>query len=120
MALITIALSLALAACTFGQDCSATPVKINANGSAAISGKTDGCVRYGFTIQQGSRVQITLTSADNAARFDLQDGADDETGAEIFAALTSFDRLLTFDEFSVDIHGSPAAAFTLKVNVKKQ
>lgn len=86
-------------------------------GTATISGKLGGCNRFAFVIEEGQRVRAVLTSTDSKARFELQDGAEDETGAKSYSNLTSFDKILTFADFSIDVGGTAPTAFTLKVTV---
>ena len=96
--------------------CEARTVSL-ASGAATLSGQTGGCNRYSFSISEGQRVKVTLTSTDGSARFDLQDGAEDETGAVLYSNRTSFDDVLTFTDFSIETKGSASTAFTLKITV---
>lgn len=107
---------LAFAIGSFAQDCTAKAVTLN-NGTATLSGKTGGCNKFKFTITEGQRVKVTLTSADGKARFELQDGAEDEIGAVFYTNQTSLDKVLKFEEFSIDAKGTAGAAFTLKITV---
>lgn len=109
-------LILATAFIGFGQDCQGKPVSLN-NGTATLSGKTGGCNKFAFSIAEGQRVRVTLTSTDGNARFGLQDGAEDETGAEYYSNLTSFNNVLTFADFSIEVDGPQSTAFTLKIVV---
>jgi hypothetical protein len=114
--LLTFLLMLGFTATSFAQYCEPTLVKLT-NGSATVTGKTGSCNRFAFVIDEGQRVKATLTSTDSKARFELQDGAEDETGSKSYANLTSFDKVLTFGEFSIDVSGTASTAFTLKVTV---
>lgn len=100
----------------FAQYCEPTQVTLN-NGSATVTGKTSGCNRFAFIIDEGQRVKASLTSTDSKARFNLQDGAEDETGSKVYSNLTSFDKFLTFGEFSIEVKGTASTSFTLKVTV---
>jgi hypothetical protein len=114
--LLTSLMMLAFATASFAQQCEAKLVTLT-NGSATVTGKTGGCNRFAFVIDEGQRVKANLTSTDSKARFELQDGAEDETGSKSYANLTSFDKVLTFSEFSIDLGGTASTAFTLKVTV---
>ena len=107
---------LAFPVSSFAQDCTAKTVTLN-GGTATLSGKTGGCNKFKFKITESQRVKITLTSADSKARFELQDGAEDETGSVFYSNQTGFDKVLTFDEFSIDVKGTTGATFTIKVTV---
>ena len=113
---VTSAMMLGFAVSSFAQDCTAKAVTLN-GGAATLSGKTGGCNKFKFTITEGSRVKVTLTSDDSKARFELQDGAEDETGSVFYSNQINFDKVLKFDEFSIDTKGSPGATFTLKITV---
>lgn len=80
MFIFAVAASAAFAAEAYGQDCRATDSNLT-NGSFTASAKTGGCVKYRFEARPGQRLIVTLRSTDNKARFDLQDGAEDETGS---------------------------------------
>lgn len=86
-------------------------------GSATVSGKTGGCIRYAFKAASGQRLKIAFTSGDSIGRFDMQDGANDETGASVTTDLIGYNEVLEFDEFVITVKGTPSAAFTLKVIV---
>lgn len=109
-------LVLAFAATSFAQDCESKQVTLN-NGAATITGKTGDCNRFAFVIDEGQRVRVVLTSTDSKARFELQDGAEDETGAKSYSNLTSFDKVLTFTDFSIDVGGTNSTTFTLRITV---
>jgi hypothetical protein len=117
--LLTSLLVLALATANFAQDCGSKRVTLN-NGSATLSGKTGGCNKFAFVIGEGQRVRVTLTSTDSKARFELQDGAEDETGSSVYGNLTTFNKVLTFAEFSIDVGGTNSTAFTLKITVSDE
>ena len=59
--LITSMLMLAFAITSFA--CEAKPISIPASG-IAFTGKTGACMRYGFSIQAGQKVTVSLTSYD--------------------------------------------------------
>jgi hypothetical protein len=100
----------------FGQDCESKSVKLN-NGTATLSGKTGSCNKFAFSVEEGQRVKVTITSTDGKANFGLQDGADDETGSKYYSNLKSFNNILTFADFSIEVGGTASTAFTLKVIV---
>ena len=111
------ALLLASVLSAAAQDCRAKDVTLS-QGPVTLSGKTGGCLKYRFAVEQGTRAVVTLKSSDSKARFDLQDGAEDETGSSFYENLTSFDRVIAFDEFSVEVRGTGSASFTLTVKVE--
>ena len=113
---VATAMMLAFAVSSFAQDCTAKAVTLN-GGTATLSGKTGGCNKFKFKITESQRVKITLTSADSKARFELQDGAEDETGSVFYSNQTTLDKVLTFDEFSIDVKGTAGATFTIKITV---
>lgn len=101
------------------QDCRAATVTLN-GGTATLTGKTGGCVKYRFVIESGQRARVTLRSTDNNARFALQDGAEDETGSTFYEGQSSLDKVLEFEEFSIEVTGTAGVGFTLSVKVSDQ
>lgn len=116
MFIFAVAASAAFAADSYGQDCRAADSNLT-NGSFTASAKTGGCIKYRFEARPGQRLIVTLRSTDNRARFDLQDGAEDETGSNFYENQTSFDGKLEFEEFTIEVKGTASAGFTLNVKV---
>lgn len=82
-----------------------------------VNGQTGGCTRYGFSITEGKRVTVKLTSSDSIARFDLQNGDDDETGTIVYEGKINFDGTLDTPDWQVVIKGTDSTTFTLKITV---
>lgn len=86
-----------------------------------INGKTGGCNKFNFSIEDGQRVIVKITSTDNRARFNLQwNASEDETGMELFENQTSFDRKLNYPDWEIWVTGTASAAFTLKITAVSQ
>ncbi len=82
-----------------------------------LSGNTGGCQRYAFSITAGQKVLIKLASADGRARFDLQNGDDDETGSIVYPNQANFNGELKTPDWMVNVKGSAATSFTLTITV---
>ncbi len=119
LALATAAMVMAFAVGSMAQDCRAKTVAFT-DGAATIQAKTGGCVKFRFMVEPGQRAKVTLRSSDNKARFDLQDGAEDETGSTYYEGQSSFDKVIEFDEFTIEVFGTSSVGFTLSVKVIDQ
>lgn len=113
---VTFALMLGSTVSSFAQNCVAKNVKLT-NGAATVSGKTGGCTIYVFTVEAGQRTRIDLKSSDNKAQFDVQDGTEDETGSTFYENQTKLDKIFKFEEFTIEVRGTPGATFSLSVKV---
>ena len=113
--LMTSMLMLAFAISSFAQ-CEAKKISIPKDG-ITLTGKTGSCARFTTSITEGQKVTISLTSADGKTRFELQDGAEDETGAKVYSNRISFADVLTFTEFAVEVKGANSTDYTLKITV---
>lgn len=113
---VTFSLMLCFAVSSYSQNCVAKNVKLT-DGAATVSGKTGGCSIYVFSVDGGQRTRIDLRSSDNQARFDVQDGTEDETGAVFYENQTKLDKIFTFDEFTIEVRGTAGATFSFSVKV---
>lgn len=117
--LLSVVVTMALSISSSAQDCRAATMKLT-DGAATISARTGGCVKYRFVIASGQRARVTLSSTDGKARFDLQDGAEDETGSTFYENQVSLDRVLEFEEFTIEVRGTSGTGFTVNVKVSDQ
>ncbi len=113
---VSFAFIVGFAISSFGQNCVAKDVKLT-NGATTVSGKTGGCTIYVFSVKGGERTRINLSSSDNNARFDVQDGTEDETGATVYENQTKLDKIFDFEEFTIEVRGTAGATFSLSVKV---
>ena len=113
---VTFAIMLGVAMTSYSQNCVAKDVKLT-NGAATVSGKTGGCTIYTITVDEGQRTRIDLRSSDNIARFDVQDGASDETGSNVYENQTKLDKIFEFEEFTIEVRGTSGATFSLSIKV---
>ena len=107
-------LMLALAITSFA--CEAKPISIPVSG-IKLTEKTGECMRYGFSIQAGQKVTISLTSSDGKARFLIENGDADDTGTTGWSNLTTFSKALNSEDWQVEVKGTEDAIFTLKITV---
>ena len=112
--LATSLLMLALAITSFV--CKAKSISIPSNG-AILSGKTGDCMRYGFLIQAGQKVTVSLTSSDGKSRFSIENGDADDTGTTGWSNLITFSKALDSEGWQVEVQGTDNANFTLKITV---
>lgn len=81
-----------------------------------LSGKTGGCNKFKFSITEGQRVKVSLTSTDSKAKFNLQwSASEDETGTELFENQTSFDQILNYPDWEIWVTGTADASYALKI-----
>ncbi len=84
--------------------------------SITVAAKAGACAKYKFTVDEGQRVIVKITSGDGKARFNLQwDASDDETGTELFSNQTSLDRKMTYTDWLIWATGTAGVDFTLKI-----
>ena len=86
-----------------------------------INGKTNGCNKFNFSIEDGQRLIVKISSTDNRARFNLKwNASEDETGMESFENQTSFDKTLNYPDWELWVTGTASTAYTLKITAVSQ
>lgn len=97
--------------------CAAKRVSFPAGGNTiTLTGKTGGCNKYVFMVDEGQRVIVKITSGDNRARFTMQwQAPEDETGTEVFENQTSLDRSLDYPTWEIWPTGTAGQTFKLTI-----
>ncbi len=121
--LLMILLLSAFAATSFAQECEPKsiiftfpPESEESSGDtyATVTGKTGGCNRFRYLdTDKDERTEITLTSTDGKARFQIKSIESGKT----YTNLTSFNQTIPAGTIEIIVTGTASTAFTLKVIV---
>jgi hypothetical protein len=112
-------LLLICAAFNLGQNCVAKKVILPEGGNTiTLTGNTGRCNKYAFSVEDGQKVSIKLTSTTGKALFNLQwDASEDETGTESIYNQTNTVQTLKYPDWLVSVFSKTGGAtdFTLKI-----
>jgi hypothetical protein len=118
-AILTSVLLFACTAFAFGQNCGAKKVAFPEGGNTmTLTGNTGRCSKFAFSVENGQKVNIKLTSTSGKALFNLQwDASEDETGTESIENQTNLVQTLKYPDWLISVFSRTGGATDFKMTI---